>query len=152
MSRLNFHQDVDAGTHSASDEVFTVYIKDMGSWTKALREAARGPEAISAPGTMIVDVDGFYGHVNSFSSITSANCERVMIFAGGAGMTSFIGYIQVSPPGLAGQERPPPGSHTLTRWFLGTGDYTQEFLRSNACTICLGLGCLSQANRRVDTL
>lgn len=73
--------------------MFTVYIKDMGLWTKALRNTAMGAEMTGNASSLLVDVDGFYSQVQS---LTSMKAPRVVIVAGGSGMTSLMGFIQVS--------------------------------------------------------
>lgn len=87
-----------ASLNSAEHEndVFTVYIKDLGKWTKALKSAARGAEATGDPSLLLVDVDGFYTQVQSLNSMKMAEgSPRVVIVAGGSGMTSLMGFIQV---------------------------------------------------------
>lgn len=88
-------QDSSGKGQLPATEVFTVYIKSLGSWSAALRAAASGAEAAYKPETLLVDADGFYGHLESYTSIRNAQAERIMIFAGGAGMTSFMGHVQV---------------------------------------------------------
>ena len=77
------------------EDVFTVYVKDLGPWTKALRSVADGPAAISSPQSLLVDVDGFYNNVQSFSSMMEGGAKRIIVVAGGSGMTSLMGFIQV---------------------------------------------------------
>ncbi|CAM9627299.1 unnamed protein product [Laminaria digitata] len=76
------------------EEVFTVYIKDLGSWTKALRLVSDGPAATVAPQSLLVDVDGFYNTAESFSSMMAGGASRIVVVAGGSGMTSLMGFIQ----------------------------------------------------------
>eukprot|EP00752_Nemacystus_decipiens_P008264 g7389.t2 len=77
------------------NDVFTVYIKDLGPWTKALRHAALGAEATGNASSLLVDVDGFYSQVQSLNSMkVTAGAPRVVIVAGGSGMTSLMGFIQ----------------------------------------------------------
>ncbi|CAN0069464.1 unnamed protein product, partial [Ectocarpus fasciculatus] len=88
-----------SGNNSAAQEdendVFTVYIKDLGKWTKALRDTARGAEAAGDARSLLVDVDGFYTQVQSFTSMKLAGgASRVVVVAGGSGMTSLMGFIQ----------------------------------------------------------
>ncbi|CBJ34105.1 conserved unknown protein [Ectocarpus siliculosus] len=88
-----------SGRNSAAQEdendVFTVYIKDLGKWTKTLKDTARGAEAAGDARSLLVDVDGFYTQVQSFSSMKVAGgTSRVMVVAGGSGMTSLMGFIQ----------------------------------------------------------
>lgn len=80
---------------AGGDDVFTVYIKSLGPWTNALNLAAKGAEATGAPENFMVDVDGFYSHVDSFTSMMTAGTSRVVIIAGGSGVTSFMGFLQV---------------------------------------------------------
>lgn len=76
--------------------MFTVYIKDLGPWTKALRLTAEGAITARSPASaLLVDVDGFYTQVNSFNSMMIGGAPRVVIVAGGSGMTSVFGFIQV---------------------------------------------------------
>lgn len=78
------------------NDVFTVYVKDLGKWTRALKRAARGVEATGDPSLLLVDVDGFYTQVQSLNSMKVAEgSNRVVIVAGGSGMTSLMGFIQV---------------------------------------------------------
>lgn len=78
------------------NDVFTVYIKNLGKWTKALRDTARGAEAAGDARSLLVDVDGFFTQVQSFSSMKVAGgASRVVVVAGGSGMTSLMGFIQV---------------------------------------------------------
>lgn len=74
------------------EEVFTLYVKDLGAWTKALRKAASN---VADPGALLVDVDGFYSHTTSFNTMMKAGASRVLIVAGGSGVTSLMGFIQV---------------------------------------------------------
>ncbi|CAM9204572.1 unnamed protein product, partial [Hapterophycus canaliculatus] len=88
---------VGSGNNVGGNDVFTVYIKDLGRWTEALRDTARGAELVGAdaPRSLLVDVDGFYGRMQSFHSMkTAEGANRVVIIAGGSGMTSLIGFIQ----------------------------------------------------------
>ena len=76
--------------------MFTVYIKDLGPWTKALKNTALGAEATGNATSLLVDVDGFYSQVQSLNSMkVAAGAPRVVIVAGGSGMTSLMGFIQV---------------------------------------------------------
>lgn len=77
------------------DDVFTVYIKELGPWTRGLRLVAKGAAAASSPESLLVDVDGFYTHVESLRSMMKSGVQRVVVIAGGSGMTSIMGYIQV---------------------------------------------------------
>lgn len=91
-------QTNDANIHSIVEEndVFTVYIKDLGPWTKALKNTALGAETTGNGSSLLVDVDGFYSQVQSLNSMkVAAGAPRVVIVAGGSGMTSLIGFIQV---------------------------------------------------------
>lgn len=72
-----------------------MYIKRLGSWTSALNLTAKGAEAIGCPESLLVDVDGFYSHVDSFSAMLAGGVHRVVAIAGGSGFTSFLGFIQV---------------------------------------------------------
>eukprot|EP00903_Cladosiphon_okamuranus_P013765 g12813.t1 len=87
----------DRGNSGAAQEndVFTVYIKDLGPWTKALKNTARGAETTGNATSLMVDVDGFYSQVQSLNSMkVAAGAPRVVIIAGGSGMTSLMGFIQ----------------------------------------------------------
>lgn len=78
------------------NDVFTVYIKDLGPWTKALKNTALGAETTGNATSLLVDVDGFYSQVQSLNSMkAAAGAPRVVIVAGGSGMTSLMGFIQV---------------------------------------------------------
>ena len=79
----------------AEEEVFTVYVKDLGPWTKALRLVADGPVATASPQSLLVDVDGFYNTTESFTSMLASGVSRIVVVAGGSGMTSLMGFIQV---------------------------------------------------------
>lgn len=73
-----------------------MYIKDLGPWTKALRNTALGAETTQNASALLVDVDGFYSQVQSLNSMKIADgAPRVVIVAGGSGMTSLMGFIQV---------------------------------------------------------
>lgn len=74
------------------EEIFTLYVKDLGPWTNALRKTANN---ITEPESLLVDVDGFYTHVTSFSTMMKAGASRVLVVAGGSGVTSLMGFIQV---------------------------------------------------------
>lgn len=75
--------------------VFTVYIKDLGPWTKALKLTAEGAQTSPDPAkALLVDVDGFYTQVNSFNSMRIEGAQRVVLVAGGSGITSLFGFIQ----------------------------------------------------------
>lgn len=74
------------------EEVFTLYVKDLGPWTKALRRVAGN---VDDPGALLVDVDGFYSQVASFNTMMKRGASRVLIVAGGSGVTSVMGFIQV---------------------------------------------------------
>lgn len=85
----------ETSTHSVSapqEEVFTLYVKELGAWTKALRRAASN---LADPGALLVDVDGFYSHTTSFNTMMKAGASRVLIVAGGSGATSLMGFVQV---------------------------------------------------------
>ncbi|CAM9758656.1 unnamed protein product [Ectocarpus sp. 12 AP-2014] len=73
------------------EEMFTLYVKDLGPWTKALRRAAGN---IDDPGALLVDVDGFYSQVASFNTMMKRGASRVLIVAGGSGVTAVMGFIQ----------------------------------------------------------
>ncbi|CAM9591145.1 unnamed protein product [Ectocarpus sp. 4 AP-2014] len=73
------------------EEVFTLYVKDLGPWTKAVRRAAGN---VDDPGALLVDVDGFYSQVASFNTMMKRGASRVLIVAGGSGVTSVMGFIQ----------------------------------------------------------
>lgn len=82
-------------THLVSapqEEMFTLYVKDLGAWTKALRRAASN---VADPRALLLDVDGFYSHTTSFITMMKGGASRVLIVAGGSGVTSLIGFIQV---------------------------------------------------------
>lgn len=74
------------------EEVFTLYVKDLGAWTKALRRAASN---VADPRALLVDVDGFYSHTTSFNTMMKGGAPRVLIVAGGSGVTSLMGFVQV---------------------------------------------------------
>lgn len=74
------------------EEIFTLYVKDLGPWTHALRKTASN---VTDPKTLLVDVDGFYTHVTSFNTMMKAGASRVLVVAGGSGVTSLMGFIQV---------------------------------------------------------
>lgn len=77
------------------EDVFTVYVKDLGPWTKALRNTAESAQAVADPAAaLLVDVDGFYTQLESFNSMRIGGASRVVIVAGGSGMTSLFGFIQ----------------------------------------------------------
>lgn len=75
------------------EDVFTLYVKDLGAWTKALRRA--GSNATADPGALLVDVDRFYSHTTPFKTMMKDGTSRVLIVAGGSGVTSLMGFIQV---------------------------------------------------------
>lgn len=74
------------------EEVFTLYVKELGAWTKALRKAASN---VADPEALLVDVDGFYSHTTSFNTMMKGGASRVLVVAGGSGVTSLMGFIQV---------------------------------------------------------
>ncbi|CAM9793974.1 unnamed protein product, partial [Laminaria digitata] len=76
------------------EEVFTLYIKELGPWTKALRLASEGPAATASPQSLLVDVDGFYSITESFTSMLKGGAPRIVVVAGGSGLTSVMGFIQ----------------------------------------------------------
>ncbi|CAM9161198.1 unnamed protein product, partial [Sphacelaria rigidula] len=78
----------------SEEDVFTVYVKDLGPWTKALRLVSEAPAATGSPQSLLVDVDGFYNTAESFNSMMQAGAKRVVVVAGGSGMTSLMGFIQ----------------------------------------------------------
>lgn len=83
-----------SGAAAAVDEndVFTVYVKDLGPWTRALRNTAD----TANPSSLLVDVDGFYSQVQSLNSMkVEVGAPRVVLVAGGSGMTSLMGFIKV---------------------------------------------------------
>ncbi|CAM9564012.1 unnamed protein product [Ectocarpus fasciculatus] len=80
-----------ASQSAPQEEMFTLYVKDLGPWTKALRRAAGN---VADPGALLVDVDGFYSHVTSFNTMMKRGASRVLIVAGGSGVTSVMGFIQ----------------------------------------------------------
>lgn len=80
---------------SAQEDLFTVHFKDIGAWTHALRLVAAGAAATFSPESLLVDVDGFYGNSNSFSSMMKNGASRVVAIAGGSGMTALMGFLQV---------------------------------------------------------
>ncbi len=68
----------------------------MGSWTRALQKQEGD--------NLVVHVDGFYGGspLSSLASVkASGGFDRVLLFAGGSGVTSFTALIQVGVKGLA---------------------------------------------------
>lgn len=77
-------------------QVHTLYVKSLGPWTNALRLAAKGAEVAGSPESLLVDVDGFYDHVESFNSMMFEGISRVMLMAGGSGITPFLCLLQVS--------------------------------------------------------
>ena len=77
------------------EDVFTVYVKDLGPWTRALRLVSDGPAATASPQSLLVDVDGFYNGVASLGSMMKGGASRVVVIAGGSGVTSLMGFIQV---------------------------------------------------------
>ncbi|CAM9215996.1 unnamed protein product [Sphacelaria rigidula] len=85
---------------SPQEDVFTLYVKALGPWTKALRSVAKGAEAsrfrdaACDPSSMLVDVDGFYTHVTSFNTMLHEGAGRIVVVAGGSGVTSLMGFIQ----------------------------------------------------------
>lgn len=83
------------GANITPDNVHTLYVKSCGAWTKALALVARAAESSNLPESLLVDVDGFYHHVNSFKSMMLQGNSRIVLFAGGSGITSFMCYIQV---------------------------------------------------------
>lgn len=86
----------DGAGKPAENDVFTVYVKDLGPWTKALRTTAMGAEATGNAASLLVDVDGFYTQTQSLTAMKVADgAPRVVIVAGGSGMTSLMGFIQV---------------------------------------------------------
>lgn len=78
------------------EEFFTLYIKDLGPWTGALRSVANGAEVSDDPKSLLVDVDGFYTHVTSFNTMMVGGAGRIVVVAGGSGATSLMGFIQVN--------------------------------------------------------
>lgn len=84
-----------------------MYVKAVGPWTKGLRAKAKGVEEAAMDlresaqqengneQLLVVDVDGFYSHVDSFNSMMAAGSSRLLVIAGGSGVTSFLGFIQV---------------------------------------------------------
>ena len=100
------------------DEVFTVYVKELGPWTKALRLASHGAAATTSPQSLLVDVDGFYNTVESFGSIMKGGAPRIVVVAGGSGMTSVIGFIQASSHILQVETNMPPAGSSYSRFCL----------------------------------
>ncbi|CAM9615270.1 unnamed protein product, partial [Ectocarpus sp. 12 AP-2014] len=85
----------DSAVPPREEDVFTVYIKELGPWTRALRLTAEGAITARNPASaLLVDVDGFYTQVNSFNSMMIGGAPRVVIVTGGSGMTSVFGFIQ----------------------------------------------------------
>lgn len=76
-------------------DVHTLYIKSCGPWTKALTTVAQAAESSKLPGSLLVDVDGFYNHVDSFKSMMLEGHSRIVLIAGGSGMTCFMCFMQV---------------------------------------------------------
>ncbi|CAM9835212.1 unnamed protein product [Scytosiphon promiscuus] len=73
--------------HEDQGEVFTLYVKTAGSWTRALQKQEGD--------NLAVHVDGFYGGMSPLSAAKSAEgFPRVLLFAGGSGVTSFTSLIQ----------------------------------------------------------
>lgn len=62
-------------------------VKATGAWTKALHKQ-------DSDG-LLVNVDGFYSSVHNFMSMKTSGYSRLVFFAGGSGMTSFLAFIQV---------------------------------------------------------
>jgi len=65
-------------------------VKTMGSWTRALQKQEGD--------NLVVHVDGLYGGspLSSLASMKAAGgFQRVLLFAGGSGVTSFTALIQV---------------------------------------------------------
>lgn len=63
-------------------------VKTTGSWTRALQKQEGD--------NLIVHVDGFYGGGSTLASMKNAEgFQRVVLFAGGSGVTSFTAMIQV---------------------------------------------------------
>ena len=56
----------------------------------------RTPQAACNASSMLVDVDGFYTHVTSFNTMLHEGAGRIVVVAGGSGVTSLMGFIQVS--------------------------------------------------------
>lgn len=50
---------------------------------------------VAEPEALLVDVDGFYSHTTSFNTMMKRGASRVLIVAGGSGVTSLMGFIQV---------------------------------------------------------
>ena len=76
------------------NDVFTVYIKDLGPWTKALRSTATGAEATGSAASLLVDVDGFYTQPQSLAAMKVADgVPRVVIVAGGSGMRASSRFV-----------------------------------------------------------
>lgn len=80
---------------ASPDDVHTLYIKSLGPWTRALQSSARGAEASCSPKSLLVDVDGFYNHIDSFASMMVDGIPRVVLVAGGSGITPFLCLLQV---------------------------------------------------------
>ncbi|CAM9175461.1 unnamed protein product [Ectocarpus fasciculatus] len=81
------------------DRVFTLYVKTMGSWTLALQKQEGD--------NLIVHVDGLYGGAPSLASMKQAGFQRVVLFAGGSGVTSFTALIQDWCEAYSGGENVP---------------------------------------------
>ena len=88
-------------------------VKTMGSWTRALRKQEGD--------NLAVHVDGFYGGSPSSSLAamkTAEGFDRVVLFAGGSGVTSFTALIQVTAARFDGGEWSgwkPYGSRRVSR-------------------------------------
>lgn len=68
-------------------------VKTMGSWTRALHKQEGD--------NLTVHVDGFYGDGSTLASMKNAKgFQRVVLFAGGSGVTSFTAMIQAREAGV----------------------------------------------------
>lgn len=81
---------------TSPSDVHTLYIKSCGVWTRALALTAKGAESSKVPESLLVDVDGFYDHVESFNSMMLEGSARIIVITGGSGMTCFMCMIQVA--------------------------------------------------------
>lgn len=77
------------------DDTFTIYAKAVGRWTKSLRDRAECVQSSGATEPLALDVDGWYSRVDSLKWMSAQGVSRVVMIAGGSGLTAFLGLLQV---------------------------------------------------------
>ncbi|KAG5189643.1 hypothetical protein JKP88DRAFT_243158 [Tribonema minus] len=77
-----------------SGDCFTVYVKVCGHWTAAVAAMIGDGSGGSKVPALVVDTDGPYNRCQTLTSLCSADQNRILLIAGGAGITSFMGLLQ----------------------------------------------------------